>query len=318
MIGLRGRWSILHGCDSIAVWPETGPLPALRETLRGNRVLAATQREKPFADRTCVIAPWPHKEKMLTGDRFATESAHEPALGTALCSPAKPGGYPLEPGRLRRYHGQMESGGGDMEEMTIDNLLGKFVAELRMSARRLLAHERDAQSIQSMDLVDSAIRRVLSSGLDWSQVTWPNRRYFFGAAHRAMRQALVDHARLRKAGRRLPLNCRIHLDQIHLQNLADMANKQPEVIEALEEVLARMEVRYPKWAELIQHRFFSGYELKEAAKVMEISDRTAGRYWREARLYLYHEILRLLNGADPISKENGGEIEHRPQDGSGL
>jgi RNA polymerase sigma factor (TIGR02999 family) len=191
-----------------------------------------------------------------------------------------------------------------MEENPVGDLLAALMAELRAMARSLLAHKGNAQSLQPTDLIDTAIRRLLSSGFDWEKVDWENRRYFFGAAYRAMGRALHDHARARKAGRRLPPNQRLHLEQIHLQNLAVTANKQPEVIEALLETLERMEARHPEWAELTKHRYYSGYEVDEAAKAMGISPRTAGRYWERARAYLHHEILRIVNEDGPAPRED--------------
>jgi RNA polymerase sigma factor (TIGR02999 family) len=191
-----------------------------------------------------------------------------------------------------------------MNETTVGDLLAELMAELRAMARSLLAREGNAQSLQPTDLIDTAIRRMFSSGFDWNQATWENRRYFFGAAHLTMSRALKDHARARKAGRRVPPNRRLHLDQIHLQNLAFTAGEQPEVIEALLETLERMEDRHPEWAELTKHRYYSGFELNDAAKVMGISPRTAGRYWERARAYLHREILRIVNEDGPAPREN--------------
>jgi hypothetical protein len=194
-----------------------------------------------------------------------------------------------------------------MDETAAGDLLAALMAELRVMARRLLAGEGKAQSIESMDLINSVIGDMLSSGFDWNEATWENRRYVLGVAYKKMEWKLFDHARKRNAGRRLPPNRRVHVDQIQLQNLAYTANEQPERIEALLEALELMELRHPEWAELTRHRLLSQLELNEAAKIMSLSPRTAGRYWERARSYLYHEILRILNEDVPTSKVDPDE-----------
>jgi ECF sigma factor len=48
----------------------------------------------------------------------------------------------------------------------------------------------------------------------------------------------------------------------------------------------------PVSAELVRLRFFAGLRIEEAAEVLEISERTAKRYWRFARVWLYDELQR--------------------------
>jgi hypothetical protein len=71
--------------------------------------------------------------------------------------------------------------------------LFSFMAEGKAMARALLRHERQV-SLQTTALVLSALRRQRLAEQDWSSVTWPNRRYFFGVLYRAMERALLDHA----------------------------------------------------------------------------------------------------------------------------
>jgi RNA polymerase sigma factor (TIGR02999 family) len=172
--------------------------------------------------------------------------------------------------------------------------------ELRGMARALLAAEGTAQSLQPTALVLSALRRQAPGGterraeVDWDGVTWPNRRYFFAAAYAAMKRALIDHARVRK-GKRKNLLRPARIEEIHIENLARTADEHPEQAEALAEALGRLAERHPDWAELVEHGYFAGYTVAEAARAMGISERSAGRMWLQARLLLHDEILRILN-----------------------
>src|SRR5262245_27630065 len=68
--------------------------------------------------------------------------------------------------------------------------------ELQGQAQRLMQQERAGHSWQPADLVHEAFLRLLEGDV---LAQAPNRRYLFGAAARAMRRLLVDHARRRGA-----------------------------------------------------------------------------------------------------------------------
>jgi RNA polymerase sigma-70 factor, ECF subfamily len=192
------------------------------------------------------------------------------------------------------------------QPITWDDLY-TLMNELRAMARRLLALEGNAQSLQPTALVDSALRRQRPEGVDWSQVTWVNRKYFFGAIYQAMRRALIDHARKRMARHVLRL---VQVGEIPLEDPARAAHEHPEVIDVLCSALERLRSRNPEWAELIEHRYWSGYTFEESARVMAIGEKTARRWWKRARLLLYDEVRRILN-EDAIKPSNSHEIADR-------
>lgn len=179
--------------------------------------------------------------------------------------------------------------------------LHALMSELRAMARALLALEGNAQSLhQPTALVLSALRRQVPGGtdrseVDWNEVTWPNRRYFFGAMHKAMWRALRDHARKRNKKRRLRT---VQVEEIHLEDLARTAAERPEQIEALRMALEQLREHHPDRAGLIEHHYLSGYSWAEAARVMGVGERTARREGERARLLLYREILKILNEED--------------------
>jgi hypothetical protein len=189
-----------------------------------------------------------------------------------------------------------------MEEQITWDQLHALMDELRSMARALLALEGNAQSLQQPTaLVLSALRRQIPGGtegrteVNWNEITWPNREYFFGAMYRAMWRALRDHARKRNKKRGLRT---VQIEEIHLENLARTAEEQPEQIEALRIALDRLREQRADWAGLIEHHYLSGYSWQEAARVMEVSEKTARRHFERARLLLCREILKILNEED--------------------
>jgi RNA polymerase sigma factor (sigma-70 family) len=203
-----------------------------------------------------------------------------------------------------------------MDEPITWDQLHALMDELRAMARALLALEGNARSLhQPTALVLSALRRQVPGGTDrnevnWNEVTWPNRRYFFGAMHAAMWRALRDHARKRKKKRGLRT---VQVEEIHLENLARTAEERPEQIEALRMALERLGEQRPEWAGLIEHHYLSGYMWEEVARAMGVSERTARRDGERARLLLHREILKILNKEDiPPEGPHGAAADEKP------
>src|SRR5260370_41501414 len=67
-------------------------------------------------------------------------------------------------------------------------------AELHKLASAALRHERREHTLQPTALINEAYLKLMSNQPD----SWENRAHFFGAAARAMRQILIDHARKRQ------------------------------------------------------------------------------------------------------------------------
>jgi RNA polymerase sigma-70 factor (ECF subfamily) len=96
----------------------------------------------------------------------------------------------------------------------------------------------------------------------------PNRRYFFGAAARAMRRVLVDHARHRGGqsspeggGRqRVPLDDVV--DQIVTEHSIDLL--------ALDEALVQLKARNPRQHDIVELKYFGGFKMKEIAEQLDL------------------------------------------------
>ncbi len=61
---------------------------------------------------------------------------------------------------------------------------------------------------------------------------------------------------------------------------------------ALDECLKRLESEEPAMVDLVKLRFFAGLTVEQAADILEISPRTAIRYWVYAQAWLYKEMHR--------------------------
>jgi DNA-directed RNA polymerase specialized sigma24 family protein len=184
-----------------------------------------------------------------------------------------------------------------MEDRISWDDLSPFMAEVKAMARALLRHERQA-SIQTTALVLSALRRQRLADQAWEQVTWPNRRYFFGALYRAMELALLNHGRARARRRDMP----VRPEDLQVDDPQQTMAREPAQVVALLEALAELRQVQPQWAEAIAHRFYGGLTLEETAHMMDVDERTVWRWWDRARPVLYQRIVQLMNADIPGSR----------------
>lgn len=149
--------------------------------------------------------------------------------------------------------------------------------ELQQLARARMAGLAVGQTLQPTALVHEAYLRLTGR----EDVGWENRRHFFFAASRAMRDILVEQAR-RKAGPRRGG----HLGREELDEFtAAIAPPSDEVL-ALHSALDELERHDPHKAKIVQLRFFGGLTMSEIAGVFGESEATIFRHWRFARAWL--------------------------------
>jgi RNA polymerase sigma factor (TIGR02999 family) len=117
------------------------------------------------------------------------------------------------------------------------------------------------------------------------QVQFQNRGHFFAAAAEAMRRILIDRARSKRAAKHGGGWERVELETIDAPARAD-EDTLLEVNDSLE-ALAREDASA---AELVKLRFFAGLSVEEAALALGVTDRTARRYWRFARVWLFDHL----------------------------
>lgn len=187
-------------------------------------------------------------------------------------------------------------GAGEKQEITLEQI-EDLIGDLRGMAIMLLNLETKAHSIQPTALIYTALRRSKTKGMDWTEVKWSDREKFLRFMHRIMRQALVDHARKRNADRRPKIEY-VSPDAIELYDIPATLKEHPEQIIALEDALERLTREDAEMADIIEFHYFSGLNIPEIAKILEVSESTIKRNLKRARMVLYKYILEFLNNSD--------------------
>jgi RNA polymerase sigma factor (TIGR02999 family) len=117
---------------------------------------------------------------------------------------------------------------------------------------------------------------------------WESRAHFFRVAAQAMRRVLVNHARDRNRLKRGGGAHRLPLEDF------DRATPQGPDYIALDAALEKLGRLDDRKEQVVQLRYFGGFSIEDAARILDISVAQVKRDWTTARAFL----LRELNGAD--------------------
>jgi RNA polymerase sigma-70 factor, ECF subfamily len=163
---------------------------------------------------------------------------------------------------------------GDSE--AVEKLLGIVYAELHMIAGRHMRRERPDHTLQPTALVHEAYLRLLGG----AGLSADNRVHFLRTASSAMRRVLVDHARARNAQKRG--------GAVHVTLDDSVAGRDAPIIDmlVLDDALARLGAAEPRWAQVVELKFFGGLDIPEIATTLGLSPATVKRDWQFARAWL--------------------------------
>ena len=142
-----------------------------------------------------------------------------------------------------------------------------------------MRRERAAQTLQTSALINEAYLRLV----DHKGMQWQNQAHFYAVAAQAMRRILIDRARIRNRAKR-------KADLVNLDEVAEVAQKQPTELLALDEALRELEVIDPRKAEIVVMKFFGGMTDQEVADAKGISTATVSRDWKTAKVWLMRAI----------------------------
>lgn len=159
--------------------------------------------------------------------------------------------------------------------------------ELRGIAASLFAKERIDHTLPPTGLVHEAYLRIRKGG------PWKNRAHFFGSITRAMRRELVDHARRHNSQKRGGDVERVDLDDLKIElatPLADACYQHSEIL-AVAGAIDQLQVEHPRWARIVELRFFGGLSVEETAETLQLSTATIKSDWLRTKEWLKEYLM---------------------------
>jgi RNA polymerase sigma factor (TIGR02999 family) len=172
-----------------------------------------------------------------------------------------------------------------MEGPGQDLLFSNLYQELRALARRELRN-RALPPMGPTTLVHETYLNIAGR----AGVEFENREHFLGYATRTMRGLIVDRVRRRACGK--------HGGGVHVSSLDTALGEQlaaPEEVLRVGGLMDELATLDAELAQVVDLKFFCGFTFVEIASILACSDRTAQRYWDEARMLL-RKIAHDTNG----------------------
>lgn len=163
---------------------------------------------------------------------------------------------------------------------SLDRLFSAAYEELRRLAASV-KHGDASATLNPTALVNEAYLKLAHS----LRLAPTSRLHFKRLAARAMRQVLIEAARRRNALKRGG-----DYDFVSFDEGIDGAVTHSDEVLALDAALDRLARFSPRQAELVELRFFGGFDGAEVAELMEVSESTVARDWRSAKAWLAREL----------------------------
>jgi RNA polymerase sigma factor (TIGR02999 family) len=164
-------------------------------------------------------------------------------------------------------------------DLSAEPLLFELVQpELHRLAEYYMRHERAGHTLQPTALLNETYLRLTGA----READWRDRHHFYALAARAMRRFLIDYARNRGAGIRLPL------DEIAPFLAADSKNLDLAI--AIDAILEELAKENREGASMVELKYFLGLSDEDAAEALNLPVRTAQRRWVEARKWLFEQL----------------------------
>lgn len=160
-----------------------------------------------------------------------------------------------------------------------DELLPLFYSDLKRLAHRERARVGAGLTMQTTALVHEAYLKLRGAK------GWNDDAHFLRAAALAMRHALVNHAVARVAAKRGG-----GAPHVALTSSLELALDDDATVLALNEALAELAKHSVRLAQVVECRYFAGYDEQETGRALGLSERTVRRDWTLARAWLHREL----------------------------
>lgn len=160
------------------------------------------------------------------------------------------------------------------DKQALDKLIPLVDRELKKLAKRYMRNERAGHILQTTALVNEALIRLIRENISFG-----DRRHFYGIVARRMRQVLVDYANQRPGAEH------VNVDDIDVPD-----KEKAHEIRMLEQALTKLGQIDERKLKVVECRFFIGLNNDEIAKFLGISSITIQRDWRFAKSWLKTEM----------------------------
>ena len=176
----------------------------------------------------------------------------------------------------------------DGDESALHRLFPLVYEELRRIAHSQRQRQARHDTMNTTALVHEAYIKLVGNEAHGFR----NRAHFLAIAATAMRQILIDYARLRTAAKRGGGAEDISFEAIEaaVENEMGFSENRALALLAVDTALARLRQHEERQSRIVECRIFGGMSIEETAEALAISVSTVKREWAVAQAWLYREL----------------------------
>ncbi len=161
-----------------------------------------------------------------------------------------------------------------------ERLMPLVYEDLRGLAAGYFRMQKRDHTLQPTALVHEAYVKLIQSPGGWK-----SRAHFCAVAATAMRQILIDHARMKRSQKRGGGS-----DRVTLSNLMTPSDDGEVDVITLDELLTELSKLDARQYRIVELRFFGGLTEEEVAEAISVSRTTVQTEWRIAKAWLGKEL----------------------------
>ena len=184
---------------------------------------------------------------------------------------------------MARSFSELITAADDGDPLAVQEVFTSLYVELHQLAESHTRRQSADFSLGTTTLVHDAYLQMSSR----SPVSFPDKSRFFAYASQVMRGLVIDRVRRKQAYKRGGGFEFTTLSNARVAVNGAAESPQLDALAAAMEHLTRID---PALAELVDLHFFCGFSFVEIAHLRGVSERTAQRDWRKARLLLAAQL----------------------------
>jgi RNA polymerase sigma factor (TIGR02999 family) len=165
----------------------------------------------------------------------------------------------------------------------LNEIIAALYPDLHRMARARLAKNGTLTLLDTTSMLHETYERLCKA----AQIDADCRGQFMAYASRVMRSVIVDFARKRNADRRGGAAVHVTLST----DLLDDGGSDDD-IERVDGALLELENVDRRLRQVVEMRYFGGFDQREIASALDVTERTVGRDWARAKLLLQVAIRR--------------------------
>ena len=170
------------------------------------------------------------------------------------------------------------------DRAAIDQVVAILYPDLHRLAMARLARNGTITQLDATSIVHETYERLIRSG----QLDAACRGQFLAYASQVMRSVIIDHVRKRRAERRGGDAVQVTLST----GVMNQAASDDSDVERVNDAIEELEAADPRLKRVVEMRYFGGFEEREIAEALGLTERTVRRDWKRAQLLLQVMIRR--------------------------